>query len=52
MGRNKKYITEEEIKQANRDKAMRYYWKNAELIKGMARIRYKRKKKIMEKNNE
>jgi hypothetical protein len=33
MGRKKKYLTDNEKQQANKDKYMRYYWKNKEKIK-------------------
>jgi hypothetical protein len=33
MGRKRKYNTEEEKRQANRDKYMRYYWRNVKKIR-------------------
>lgn len=33
MGRKLKYKTEEEKRQANRDKYMRYYWRNVKKIR-------------------
>ena len=45
MGRKRKYITEEEKQQANKDKYMRYYWKNVEKIKKKNLNRYYVKKK-------
>lgn len=44
MGRKKKYITKEEKCQANRDKFMRYYWKNADKIKKQNLKKYYDKK--------
>lgn len=44
MGRKQKYITEEEKKQANRDKVMRHYWRNQEKIKEKNLKRYYEKK--------
>ena len=40
MGRKKKYNTLEEQRQANRDKFMRYYWRNAKKIKKQNLERY------------
>ena len=40
MGRIKKYHTEEERKEANRQKAKRYYWKNKEKVDAKAKERY------------
>ena len=40
MGRHKKYKTEEEKKQANRDKVMKHYWKNVEKIRKKNLKRY------------
>ena len=40
MGRKKKYNTLEEQRQANRDKLMRYYWRNAKKIKKQNLERY------------
>ena len=40
MGRKKKYKTKEEIEQAVRDKAMRYYFRNQEVIKQKNLKRY------------
>lgn len=44
MGRKKKYQTEEQLRDANNKKYMRYYWKNAEKIKQKANLKYKQKK--------
>ena len=44
MGRKKKYITNEEKQQANKDKYMRYYWKNAKKIRKKNLERYYAKK--------
>lgn len=40
MGRKQKYFTKEEKRQANRDKFMRYYWKNVEKVKKINLERY------------
>ena len=40
MGRKTKYHTEEEKQNANREKSMRHYWKNAEEIKKKNLKRY------------
>ena len=40
MGRKLKYKTEEEKLQANRDKYMKYYWKNVEKRRKDALERY------------
>ncbi len=45
MGRKKKYNTEEERCQANRDKVMKHYWKNVEKIKKKNLKRYYENKK-------
>ena len=44
MGRHKKYITEEEKKKADRNKYMRYYWKNVKKRRKDALKRYYEKK--------
>ena len=44
-GRRKKYHTEEELQEANRIKAKRYYKKNRECIKTKNRKRYHDNKK-------
>ena len=46
MGRKLKYKTEEEKKQANRDRVMKHYWKNQEEIKKKNLKRYYEGKKI------
>ena len=46
MGRKQKYFTKEEKIQANRDKFMRHYWKNADKIKKRNLKRYYATKKI------
>ena len=45
MGRKLKYKTEEEKRQANRDKFMRHYWKNQEKIKKKNLKRYHENKR-------
>lgn len=45
MGRKRKYFTDDEQKQANRDKFMRHYWKNQEKIKKRNLERYYANKK-------
>ena len=40
MGRKRKYFTKEEQQQSNRDKFMRYYWKNADKIRKINLKRY------------
>jgi len=49
MGRKKKYLTEEERIQADREKWMRYYERNKEKRQTDARERYRRK---VRKENE
>lgn len=44
MGRLKKYKTDEELRNANRLKSRRYYWKNKEKLDEKARCRYRQKK--------
>jgi hypothetical protein len=44
MGRNKKYFTDDEIKQFNRDKSMRYYLRNRDIIREKNKNRYHEKK--------
>jgi hypothetical protein len=44
MGRKKKYKTEEEQRQANRDKAMKYYLKNKAECQRKALERYHKNK--------
>lgn len=44
MGRKRKYFTDEELKQSNRDKFMRFYIKNKEKIKKKNLERYYEKK--------
>lgn len=44
MGRKKKYITEDEKKISNREKYMRFYWKNKDKIKKINLQRYYAKK--------
>jgi len=44
MGRKLKYITHEQKLNANREKYMRYYWKNQELVKKKNLKRYYAKK--------
>jgi hypothetical protein len=51
MGRKLKYKTEEEKRQANRDKFMRHYWKNQEKIKEKNLKRYHENKKDDQTNS-
>jgi hypothetical protein len=44
MGRRRKYFTDEEKKEANRAKVLRYYWNNKEECDRKARERYLAKK--------
>lgn len=44
MGRRKKYFSPEEIKEANRAKVLRYYWRNKDMCDEKARQRYWDKK--------
>jgi hypothetical protein len=44
MGRKTKYITELDKIAARRERQMRYYWKNVELLKKKALNRYYEKK--------
>ena len=44
MGRRRKYFSPEEIKEANRAKVLRYYWRNKDLCDEKARQRYWDKK--------
>ena len=44
MGRKRKYNTEEEKLQADREKRMRYYWRNREKILEDAKKKYKESK--------
>jgi hypothetical protein len=46
MGRRKKYFNEEEKKEANRAKVLRYYWNNKEECDRKARERYLAKKLV------
>ena len=46
MGRLKKYHTDEERKDANRQKSKRYYWKNKEKVDAKNKKRYHEKKKL------
>ena len=43
MGRLKKYNTEEEKRQANKEACKKYYWKNKEAMDSKARNRYQKK---------
>ena len=43
MGRHKKYFTDKEKQNANREKSMRHYWKNSEKIKKKNLKRYHEK---------
>jgi hypothetical protein len=45
MGRRKKYLTEEELRVARNERAMRYYWRNKEKIKARNLEKYHAKKK-------
>lgn len=44
MGRHKKYNTEEEKHQADKEKYMRYYWKNVKKIRKKNLKRYHEQK--------
>lgn len=44
MGRRKKYNTDEEQAEANRQKSRRYYWKNKEKIDAKNKERYRKNK--------
>lgn len=48
MGRKKKYITKQQLEEANKEKYMRYYWKNLKRRRKDALKRYYKKKE--EKN--
>jgi len=50
MGRKLKYKTEEEKRQANRDKFMRFYWKNSDKIKKQNLKRYYENKRNLQNN--
>ena len=50
MGRHRKYTTEEEKCQANRDKVMRHYWRNSEKIKKKNLKRYYENKRHLQDN--
>ena len=52
MGRRKLYISDEEKKQANREKAMKFYWKNKEECDKRARDRYWERKLSYKKSEE
>jgi hypothetical protein len=45
MGRYKKYITEEERRQADCEKSMRYYWRHKKQVKRKNLERYYEKSK-------
>lgn len=45
MGRKRKHFTDEDLINANREKSMKYYLKNKEIIKEKARRRYEKNKK-------
>jgi len=50
MGRKRIYQTEEEQKQANRDKFMRHYWKNAKSIRKKNLKKYYENKRNLQDN--
>ena len=50
MGRHKKYNTEEEKRQANRDKFMRHYWRNVKKIRKRNLKRYYENKRNIQDN--
>jgi hypothetical protein len=50
MGRKKIYKTEEEKQQANKEKYMRYYWKNCDKIKKKNLKRYYENKRNIQDN--
>ena len=52
MGRRKKYFSPEEKKEADREKVLRYYWKNKELCDQKSRDRYRVKKLAKQANTD
>ena len=46
MGRNRKYNSEEERKEAQRKWSMEYYKRNRAVLQAKARERYRRKKQL------
>ena len=46
MGRQKKYNSEEERKEAQRKWSMEYYYRNRAILQAKARERYRRKKQL------
>jgi hypothetical protein len=50
MGRKKIYKTKEEKHQANKEKYMRYYWKNSDKIKKKNLKRYYENKRHLQDN--
>ena len=46
MGRQKKYNSEEERKEAQRKWSMGYYYRNRAVLQAKARARYRRKKQM------
>ena len=46
MGRNRKYNSEEERKEAQRKWYMEYYYRNRAVLQSKARERYRRKKQM------
>ena len=46
MGRKRKYISEEERREAQRKWSMEYYHRNRVVLQAKARVRYRRKKQM------
>ena len=52
MGRHKKYITDDEINNAIREKSMRYYWKNVKKIQKRNLKKYHENKRNIQNNQQ
>jgi hypothetical protein len=52
MGRKQKYFTDEEKLKANRDKYMRYYWKNVKKIRKEKLRKYYENKRYIQNNKQ
>ena len=52
MGRQRKYNSEEERKEAQRRWSMEYYYKNRAVLQAKARQRYRRKRTMELKENQ
>lgn len=50
MGRHRKYNTDEEKRQANREKYMRFYWRNAKKIRKQKLKEYYENKRNIQNN--